>query len=184
MIHALDPNRTLFVHVHWMKHYDGRPDDEPHAGGQSRDGSMEDYNFLDYAGNVFGGFWPGRIRKADDHARDVSIDRLEAAAQTKASGITVLFFAPHPDDGRRRFVGWYDNATVYHRIREHPDDGQPYNLTTTRENAHLIPYRQRARVFDFSRWWKQGTPRRPLQTVPGVATSKCTSPSVVKFVVV
>jgi hypothetical protein len=26
-------------------------------------------------------------------------------------------------------------------------------------------------------------PRRPLQTVPGVATSKCTSPSVVKFVV-
>jgi hypothetical protein len=27
-------------------------------------------------------------------------------------------------------------------------------------------------------------PRRPLQTVPGVATSKCTSPSVVKFVVV
>jgi putative transposase len=24
-------------------------------------------------------------------------------------------------------------------------------------------------------------PRRPLQTVPGVATSKCTSPSVVKF---
>ena len=27
------------------------------------------------------------------------------------------------------------------------------------------------------------TPRRPLQTVPGVATSKCTSPSVVKLVV-
>ena len=30
----------------------------------------------------------------------------------------------------------------------------------------------------------QEAPRRPLQTVPGVATSKCTSPSVVKFVVV
>ena len=26
-------------------------------------------------------------------------------------------------------------------------------------------------------------PRRPLQAVPGVATSKCTSPSVVKFLV-
>ena len=26
-------------------------------------------------------------------------------------------------------------------------------------------------------------PRRPLQTVPGAATSKCTSPSVVDFVV-
>ena len=26
-------------------------------------------------------------------------------------------------------------------------------------------------------------PRRPLQTVPGVATSKCTSPSVVKLIV-
>ena len=34
------------------------------------------------------------------------------------------------------------------------------------------------------RWPRSLAPRRPLQTVPGMATSNCTSPSVVKFVVV
>ena len=57
-----------------------------------------------YEGNVFGGFWPGRKRKGDDHAKDVNVDRLGARGETNAKGIAVIYVAPHPKDGHRRLA--------------------------------------------------------------------------------
>jgi hypothetical protein len=151
----LDSAKTLFVHIHWMKYYDGRPD-EAFRGGQSSDGWMENYNFLDYGGAVFGGFWPGRYRRSDDHAKELNLDRLSACGESNAKHITVLFFAPHPKDNHLRLIGWYNDATVFRRIQEHPDDDQSYNITARYENAHRIAHHKRERVFDFTGWWKQG----------------------------
>lgn len=156
---TFDPKRTLFVHIHWMEYYDGRDGDEAFAGGQSRDGWMENYNFLDYEGNVFGGFWPGRRRKGDDHAKDVNVDRLGARGGVSAKGITVVYFAPHPEDGHLRLVGWHEDAVVRRRLLTHPDDGQEYNVTTEYAKAHLVPHRGRTKIFRFTRWWRQGAHR-------------------------
>lgn len=171
MRQMLDPKKTLFVHVHWMKYYDGRKGDEAYAGGQSRDGHMEDYNFLDYDGEVFGGFWPGRRRRGDNHAKQINVARLGARREANAKGITVVFFAPAPDDGHLRMIGWYDDAVVYRDIQIHPDDGGWYNVTAPFEGTHLVPYRERKTTFDFSGWWKQGAYRYADAAPMSVLTS-------------
>ena len=152
----LEPTKTLLVHIHWMKYYDDRAGDKPFRGGASYGGSMENYNFLDYYGEVFGGFWPGAY---DGDPKQVGIERLGAPGERSAKGITVVFFAPHPKDKHLRLVGWYEDATVYRRLQEHPDDGQSYNITAPYQSAHLIPHHKRKRVFDFTGWWKQGAYR-------------------------
>ncbi len=100
MATVLEPKKTLFVHARWMKYYYNRAGDEPFAGGASRDGWMENCNFLDYEGNVFGGFWPGRKRKGDDHAKDVNVDRLGARGETNAKGTAIISFLRAPSKGR------------------------------------------------------------------------------------
>lgn len=159
MTTVLDPKKTLFVHIHWMKYYDGREGDEPFAGAQSRDGWAENYNFLDYDGNVFGGFWPGRRRKNDDRAKDVHVERFGARGEANAKGIAVLYFAPHPKDGRLRLIGWYEDSTVYRRLQTHPDDGQEYNVTTKHAKVYLVPHRNRAKAFNFRGRWRRGAYR-------------------------
>jgi hypothetical protein len=145
-----------------MKYYRGSRGDKPFAGGQKGGGNSENYNFLPYDGNVFGGFWPGRGRSK--RAKEINLTRLGARGEDAARHVTVVFFAPSPKDGKRRLVGWYEDATVYRRLRQHPADGQEYNVTARSENAHRIPVSKRKRVFEFD-WWHQG-PHRFGEAVP------------------
>jgi hypothetical protein len=149
----VDPRKVLFVRIHWMKRYEGSSkQDRPYAGAQSRDGGSEDWNFYDYYGHVFGGFWPGRIKKSSDVPMSINLSRLAARGERVAKHVFVVFLAPRKGFEGLHLVGWYDDASVYRELQKHADDGQWYNVTTLTENAHLIRKLKDRPQFSFSNW--------------------------------
>ena len=98
----------VFINIGWMVEYRGDIGRDPIRGGHGyirKNGEgHEAFNFKPKRG-LYYGYVPGRnnirIRNFANHTRDL------------ATGITVVWVARHPENGRYVIVGWYRDATIF-----------------------------------------------------------------------
>ncbi len=134
------PPPTIFCNVAWMEYYDGRKGDSPCNGGKyvvENGYGAELYNFKRHRNKVYG--------FVAAHNSTINICRLGAnVSDESVSGVRV-FWAATPEEGGRRLVGWYDDATVYRTFKNRPSapafpkKNMPYIIAADAGNEHLIP---------------------------------------------
>ncbi|MDM8554202.1 hypothetical protein QUF75_05675 [Desulfococcaceae bacterium HSG7] len=144
--------RTILCRIGWMTEYRGH--------GRIYFGNM---NF-DHEGEGYGEAWnfkprdDGFVRgfvmltakyrigaRQGEYTGTIDINKLGARIRDDyIDAITVIFFAPNPDDHDNNYVvGWYENAIVYRSWIEDKDKKQPYSFEVTPNNTFLIPENQR-----------------------------------------
>ena len=117
----------LFCNIGWMSRYEGldnKSDKIVGGGSYVRENKSGDEvcNFVKCDdGYVYGHV--ESIKGAKD--RSIKIERLGGNGDY-VEGIDVVWTATHPDQGGRRLVGWYRNATIYRERQEFasPPSGQ------------------------------------------------------------
>lgn len=150
----------LVCNIGWMSQYEGlegKPD-KIVGGGEfvkKYKRGHEVCNFLPCGdGNVYGHV--ETIKKDQD--RQIKIENLRPRpGDFKAgtlSGVDVIWVATNPDEGGRRVVGWYRDATVYRDRQDFPkslltrqhkrDKIDSYRVRAARENATLLPLKERS----------------------------------------
>ena len=108
------PKRILYCRVGWMNEYKGAINDRPIGGGAYNKDNIghEVYNYLDYNGNYYG--------YVEDRA-SIHIEKLGASkTDEKIDGVLVVWFAPAPNNGGQKIVGWYNDAVVYRHRQKIP----------------------------------------------------------------
>jgi hypothetical protein len=158
----------LFCNIAWMKHYNGRDENDPPLGGGGfpRENGYcgEECNFLECPD----GFVYGYFRTGD---RQIKIERLGAnKTDPWIDGVELVWTAPIEGNEPRVVVGWFQNARVYrHRQSfngEYPSDRHlsdeiPYFQVKARA-ADAVLLRPPARKLELSRgkgwsgetsWW-------------------------------
>jgi 5-methylcytosine-specific restriction protein A len=79
----------------------------------------------------------------------IALEKLGASPSSdKVEGITVIWFAASPADGKLRVVGWYEDAVAY-REAQNPGASSirgkwQYSFKTKFKDAHLIPINRRS----------------------------------------
>jgi len=136
-------NPLLVCRIGWMKRYDGP--DEIQGGGEYIDKHREGgemWNFRNQNGLCRGYAMTPR------HA-GVNLERLGGKRAWKKGDnmlVDVVFIAPHPQRDRGQVVvGWYKNATVFHKHYEtdnHPE-GYGYICTASENDVTLLPGERR-----------------------------------------
>lgn len=146
-------DHLFFCNIGWMGRYEGlngKPDkivgggsfvNEHGAGGEVCNFLRADDDFI-----------YGHVETVKgDSDRQISLEALGANGLS-AEGITVVWTARHPQEGGRRVVGWYRNATVF-RARQkfskfpsvqHRRDGTgSFRVRTRAFDAQLLPVEER-----------------------------------------
>lgn len=99
---------VIFVNIGWMVSYRGSKNDRTiggHGWLKNHDHGHEAWNFLAHNETLYG-YVPRSQR--------INIRRLGAASKdTFVSGVTVVWVARSPRDGRTYITGWYTDATIY-----------------------------------------------------------------------
>lgn len=103
----------LFVNIGWMLDYAGIKKTDPITGGfgyfKDHDFGHEAWNFAPRQQKLWG-YIPG--------SRGVNLRNLGAeSGSTSLDGVTVVWIARHPSNGKTLIVGWYVNATVHAELR-------------------------------------------------------------------
>ena len=120
----------LFCNIAWMKTYTGDPTDEP-IGGGSHPVKEEKNNFNPFDGQMFGYVPTGG-------SETINIARLGAVEGTgSVDGVNVVWTATRPDQGGRVVIGWYKDATVFRKLRKHPN-GRYYHFKAAQAICHLL----------------------------------------------
>lgn len=137
----------LFCNIAWMREYRGHRgrNDQPQRGGrwvEENETAHECCNFLPHRGVVFG--------HVESLNTTINIERLGALnGANRVEGIDVIWVATH-DDGGRRVVGWYRNATVYRdrvyfnnnrgpTAQHRRDEITDYRISASEVDIYLIP---------------------------------------------
>lgn len=136
--------KILFANIGWMKYYQGKQDFDPiYLGGSYPAEKKHDtFNFMPINGKCFGYVEPGgelNIQDIDEHCSDAT-DRM--------TGVLVVWIATHPNNGGRRIVGWYKDATVYRKTQESKfaiRKFYDYNVRALESNCTLVPTSNRDR---------------------------------------
>ena len=137
----------FFCNIGWMNRYEGlrgKPD-KIVGGGKYIDENKTGHEVCNFLvardGYVYGHV--ETIKKDKDRAI-----RLEAfgGRGNEVSGIDVVWTATDPDEGGRRVVGWYKNATVFRERRAFP---RPPSKQHARD--HVTTYRIKALAKDVTR---------------------------------
>lgn len=106
--------KIIVFHTSWMAKYDGDQASFS-AGGfkyaQEHGYGHEMYNYRDIDGVYYGYVPPTGNLHFEDH---FNVDRH---AET-LDGVTVVWTAPHPEQGGRAVIGVWKNATVYRKVQE------------------------------------------------------------------
>jgi hypothetical protein len=138
----------LFCNIGWMSRYEGlagKPDKIVGGGKWVREHGTgaEICNFT--VGND--GYVYGHVETIHGETdRKIRLESVGGSGES-VSGIDVIWTATDPEEGGRKVVGWYRNATVF-RERQHFDRPPP-----SRQHARdkLTSYRIRARAEDVRR---------------------------------
>ena len=144
----------IFCNIGWMTNYlglNGTGDNIKHGGAyvNQKGTGHEVCNFLRcHDGNIYG-YVESQVGKRDTL---LSIKKLGALpGASSIGGITVVWTALS-DDGGKRVVGWYRNATVFAARQKHaiPPSAQhtkdrinTFRISATAENVVLLPPPQR-----------------------------------------
>jgi len=131
------------------KGLDGKPDEIVGGGLKEHRKGLEVCNFL----RCNDGYVYGHVETIKkDKDRQINIDNILPNASNSdaesVDGVDVIWIATNRDEGGRRVVGWYRNATVYrHRqafdkailTRQHKkDEIRSYRVRAKYENATLL----------------------------------------------
>ena len=139
--------KLFFCNIGWMNRYEGlegKPD-KIVGGGKYVDKNKTGHEVCNFLladdGYVYG--YVETIKKHKDRAI-----RLETFGgdRNEASGIDVVWTATNPDEGGRRVVGWYRNATVFRERKTFP---RPPSRQHARD--HVTTYRIKALAKDVTR---------------------------------
>lgn len=138
--------QLVFINIGWMVNYAGPSSNDPTLGNfghlKTHDVGHEAWNFKPLRGKVYG-YVPRNAR--------IRLERLGGArAAESTSGVTVIWIARNPRNGRTYIVGWYKNATVYRNSdaitrRRSSEFEVHYQVETKDGDATLL--RPDARVF-------------------------------------
>src|SRR6478735_471823 len=97
----------VFVNIGWMLEYQGNKPSDPIQGGhghlRKHKEGHEACNFKASEGQLFG-YVPGR--------NNMRIVRFANRLKDRATGVTVVWVARHPESRRYVVVGWYRRATI------------------------------------------------------------------------
>ena len=138
--------KILFANIGWMKYYQGKQDYDPiYLGGDyPAERKHETFNFMPINGRYYGFVWPKgtlNIQDIDQDCEDAT-DRVE--------NVLIIWTATDPQNGGRRIVGWYKNATVYREFKESKfvkSANNRYNIRAYVKNSTLVPPSNRDRDF-------------------------------------
>lgn len=116
----------VFVNVGWMVHYAGPRKNDPTLGGhgwlKNHRFGLEGWNFAPHKGKLYG-YIPGKSK--------IDIRNLGATKEDdRVEGITIVWLAKSPRDGKTYIAGWYRNATVH----------RSFDLPIRRSNGNVINY--------------------------------------------
>jgi len=135
----------IFLRTAWMIHYQGvTPEDLPSGAGHFVDENLDGGEVMNFL--PIGRRYYGFARLQAD--RSYNLSRLGAGpGEEFVDDVTVVFFAKNPFTGGQFVVGWYAHARFFKHFQELPDNRRPghphYNCYTDRNNAVLLPLRQR-----------------------------------------
>jgi hypothetical protein len=158
----------LFCNIGWMSHYEGnhRKPDRIVGGGKwvtENETGHEVCNFLACRdGYVYGHVETSQGKKE----RKIRIEALGGSGDC-VNGVDVVWCATHPDEGGRRIVGWYRQATVFRErqeFAEYPsrqharDEIGSYRVCALAKNVRRLDLEDRTLVMGRGRGWMGHTP--------------------------
>jgi len=153
----------VFCNIGWMSRYRGltrKPDNIVGGGRYVRENKTghEVCNFLPCSdGYVYGHV--ESIRGETD--RQIRIENW-GGGDVYLSGIDLIWTATHPDEGGRRIVGWYSDATIFRQrqyferlpSRQHKFDSiESYRIRALAKDAHLLGLEERTLAMPRGKGW-------------------------------
>jgi hypothetical protein len=160
----------LFCNIGWMERYaglNGRPDKIVGGGRFVNENGYgaEVCNFLP----ANDGYVYGHVETVRGNIdREINLSRLGAENDAEqVDKVTVVWTATHPDEGKRRVVGWYRNATVFsnrQELRTYPspqhrkDNIKQYRVRAKASDVWLLPVEDRALRMGQGKGWMGQTP--------------------------
>lgn len=133
---------VIYFNIGWMESYNGMKSSDLTTGAHGylkhHKHGAEAFNFSRSPDGQVRGYRPPGARQ------QISIERLGAArGADHVGGVLVVWMARIPRSKTTVIVGWYEDATVYRRDREHEIevDGEKisYSAVTTYKKATLVP---------------------------------------------
>jgi hypothetical protein len=160
----------LFCNIGWMERYaglKGRPDKIVGGGSFVNDNGYgaEVCNFLP----ANDGYVYGHVETIqDENDRRIDLSRLGAENDAEqVDKVTVVWTATHPDEGGRRVVGWFRNATVFRerqKLKTYPspqhrkDKIKQYRVRAKASDVWLLPVEDRTLRMGRGKGWMGQTP--------------------------
>jgi hypothetical protein len=161
-------NKLFFCNIGWMNRYEGlrgKPD-KIVGGGKYVDENEDGHEVCNFLvaddGNVYGHV--ETIKKKLD--RKIRIESVGGAGNS-VSGVDVVWTATNPEEGGRRVVGWYRNATIFRErqrfvrppSKQHAKDQlKSYRICAKAEDAFRLDLEQRQLVMGRGTGWMGRTP--------------------------
>ena len=137
--------RILFCNIGYLEYYDSTVDTKPIENGgaytiKHKTGG-EINNFHKYEDGKYYGFVETGFK--NDKQNMLHIEKIDSDYKQKDEipDVTVVFCARSSSKKKTVIVGWYENATVFRRVKEH--NGVKHNITTNSGNAVRIPEDER-----------------------------------------
>ena len=143
--------RILLCNVGYLEYYDSTMDTKPieYGGKYPKEYKTggEINNFHKYEDRKCYGFVEPGFK--NDKQNMLHIEKIDGDYKHKDDipDVTVIFCARSSSRKKTVIVGWYENATVFRRVKEH--NGVKYNITTNSGNAKIIP--ENERIFEVPR---------------------------------
>lgn len=143
--------RILFCNVGYLEYYDSTKDTKPIENGgaypnkHKTGGEINNFHLYEDE-NYYGFVEPGF---KNDKQNMLHIENIDSGYKhnDEIPNVTVVFCAKSPIIKKTVIVGWYENATVFRRVKEH--NGVIYNITTSSGSEVGIP--ESERVFEVPR---------------------------------
>lgn len=147
-----------------MDRYEGQKDkpDRIVGGGayvRKNKRGHEVCNFLPVGDRVYG--------HVETLHRKIRIEHLGASHEGSVNGVDVIWTATHPEEGGRRVIGWYLDATVYRErqafaqapTKQHKKDGiDSFRIEARASNAFVLDLHERELRLERAKGWMGHTP--------------------------
>jgi hypothetical protein len=171
----------IFLNIGWMKRYRGlEATDQIRGGGKfvvQTGHGHEVCNFLPCSdGSVYGYVETARGKQLD---REIHLENFGGVRDDTSMITDVIWTATDPDQGARRVVGWYRNATLYRHRQEfdtwpsakHEEDRiDTYRVRADWQDATLLHPFQRSLKLGHGQgwmgqtpWWRPNHPTREIK---------------------
>ena len=133
--------KIVVFNISWMKDYSGNKKDTQYAGGSYNGLKHEVLNFE----KDEDGFYYGYVQPPNNGAHLNIIDNLNASGDS-LSGVLVIWTALSPKSGRKKIVGWYNDATIFSQMQNRKVNHYEFKKLgyfVKSKDIHLLPFDER-----------------------------------------